>query len=446
VTGRGRSARLALLLGTVFAGPGEGADAPASAKPLFREFMGVCSHTIQFKPDLYAPACRAVRDYHPLDWDTGDDTGFSPPFPFARNGVDWRKVYGSWRAAGYETDVSLMFDNRPAKSWKDLRADAHAYGRSFARAFGPSSASKLVASAEIGNEPGLYDDDAYRTLFRSMAEGLREGDPGLKISPCAITTGKSERYAKSVDCLRGLEGLYDFLNIHSYAEVEGYPTWRRSYPEDPKIDYLRRVAQLIEWRDRNAPGKEVRVTEFGWDAATKPAPASGTFSKWTGSTETEQARYLVRSFLLFSKLDVTRAYIFFFDDKDGPQVHGSSGLTRNGRPKPAYYAVAHLFKLLGDYRFRRVVEEKPGNVFVYEYVHGGDPSRRTWAVWSPTGTGRRGRIELSVDGMKLLGAQRTPLAAGEAPAERLAVRGGTVSIAFDESPVFLSWEVKSPTK
>ena len=89
MTGRRRSARMALLLGTLFASPGEAADAPASAKPLFREFMGVCGHTIQFKPDLYAPVCRAVRDYHPLDWDTGDDTSFSPPFPFARNGVDW---------------------------------------------------------------------------------------------------------------------------------------------------------------------------------------------------------------------------------------------------------------------------------------------------------------------------------------------------------------------
>ena len=114
--------------------------------------------------------------------------------------------------------------------------------RSFAKAFGPSSSSKLVASAEIGNEPGHYDDDTYRAFFRNMAEGLREGDPKLKIGTCALTTGKSEQYAKSVDCVQGLEGLYDFLNIHTYAEVEGYPTWRRSYPEDPKIDYLRRVA------------------------------------------------------------------------------------------------------------------------------------------------------------------------------------------------------------
>jgi hypothetical protein len=437
---------LALLFAAAFSTRADGADAPAPEKPLFREFMGLCGHTIQFKPALYAPVCRAVRDYHPLDWDTGDDTGFTPPFPSARNGVDWKQVYGSWKAAGYETEVSIMFDNLPMKSWKDLPRDARAYGRSFAKAFGYSSALKLVSAAEIGNEPGLYDDDTYRTLFRNMAGGVREGDAKLKIGPCAVTTGKSERYARSVECLRGLERSYDFLNIHTYAEVEGYPTWRRSYPEDPKIDYLVRVKRLIEWRDRNAPGKDVRVTEFGWDASTKAAPVSGTFARWMGSTETEQARYLVRSFLLFSKLDVSRAYIFFFDDKDEPQVHGSSGLTRNGRPKPAFHAVAHLFKTLGDYRFRRVVEEKPGEVFVYEYVHGDDANRRIWAVWSPTGTDRRERIELGADRMTLVGAERMPLAAIETPAESPKMRGGTISINYGESPVFVRWDARPPAK
>jgi serine/threonine-protein kinase ATR len=140
-----------------------------------------------------------------------------------------------------------------------------------------------------------------------------------------------------------VEGAFDFLNFHIYAEVEGYPTWRRSYPEDPKFDDVLRVNQLIEWRDRNAPGKDVRVTEFGWNASTKAAPSSVRSAKWTGLTEAEQAGYLVRSFLLFSKLDVSRVYIFF-DEQDEPQVHGSSGLTRNERSKPAFDAVAKCSK------------------------------------------------------------------------------------------------------
>ena len=88
--------------------------------------------------------------------------------------MDWSQVYGSWKAAGYETDVCLMETNLPAKSWKDLPKDAAAYGRAFAKAFGPSSVSKLVAAVEVGNEPGDYDDATYRALFQNMAAGLRE--------------------------------------------------------------------------------------------------------------------------------------------------------------------------------------------------------------------------------------------------------------------------------
>ena len=39
--------------------------APAQAKepaPLFREFVGLNGHTVNFKPDLYQPVCRVVRD------------------------------------------------------------------------------------------------------------------------------------------------------------------------------------------------------------------------------------------------------------------------------------------------------------------------------------------------------------------------------------------------
>jgi hypothetical protein len=143
--------------------------------------------------------------------------------------------------------------------------------------------------------------------------------------------------------------------------------------------------------------------------------------------------------LLFSKYDVTRAYIFFFDDKDEPQIHGSSGLTRNGRPKPAFHAVAHLKKTLADYRFRRVVDEIPGRVFVYEYVHGDDATRRIWAIWSPTGNGKRGPIELRTEGMRLLDATRMPLTNGDGPNEHPVVREETVSVECTESPVFLRW-------
>jgi len=412
--------------------------AGTNASPLFRDFMGLNVHTVAFRPELYKPVCRLVRDYHGLDWDLGQDSSYAPRFPLARNQVDWEELYGGWKRAGYATDVCVMFDNFPAKDWKDLPGDAYAYGLTFARFFGPSGTQKLAEAVEIGNEPGQYDDATYRAVFEHMARGARQGDPKLKLATCAMTAGPSQRYAKSLSCVKGLESLYDVISVHTYALVEGYPTWRRSYPEDPSIEYLKDVKDVQDWRDANAPGKEVWVTEFGWDASTKPAPATGDFSRWIGSTETQQAQYLVRSFLVFAAMGVDRAFIFFFNDEDEPQFHGSSGLTRNYRPKPSFYAVAHLYRTLGDYRFAHAVVQQPGDLYVYEFQRGDDEKERAWAAWSPTGSGRTHDMAVPAPPGMIVRAERMPLKEG--PAETVAWRtapDGKVRLAVGESPVYL---------
>jgi hypothetical protein len=407
-------------------------------KPVMGEFMGLNGHTVQFKPALYARVCRKVRDYHSFEWDMGPDTDFTPRFPKARNGVDWEQVYGSWKKAGFETDVCIMFNNTPPDSWKDLSRDARAYGLAFARAFGPSSARRTVTSAEIGNEPGKYDDGKYRALFEGLAGGLREGDPKLKILTCNMTAGKSGPYEKSVECVRGLEALYDALNIHTYSIAEGWPAWRRSYPEDPAVNFLKPVERLIAWRDQNARGKEVWITEFGWDASTQPPPAEGEASKWKGNVSDEkQAQYLVRSFLLFSAMDVARAYLYFFNDADRPSFHASSGVTRNFEPKPSFHAVAHLHRALGEYRFARIQEAKEGELCAYEYVHGSNPRRKVLALWSPTGSDRKCAVEIPIGRGRLLRAERMALASGEVPPVEVSVREGRASVTLEESPLFL---------
>ena len=188
-----------------------GSRAAEKPRPLMRDFIGLCGHTVQFKPELYAPVTRLVRDYHPMKWDFGDDTSYAPKFPFARNNVDWSAVYGSWQKAGYRAHASLMFDDIAPGEWKDLPRDAFDYGKAFASSFGA-----LLDAAEIGNEPGKYDDATYRTLFEAMARGIRAGDPKMRIATCATNLWKSGAYSKSVDCLAGLESLYDVMNFHTY--------------------------------------------------------------------------------------------------------------------------------------------------------------------------------------------------------------------------------------
>ena len=407
--------------------------------PAMRDFIGICGHTIGFKPELYKQVCRLVRDYHPMGWDLGDDSDYKTTFPMARNQVSWKDIYGSWRKSGFDTDVSLMFEGIKQKSWKDIPRDAFAYGQAFATYFGPS-ANHLVDAVEIGNEPGNWDDSSYRVMFENMAKGVRAGDPKLRIVTCAADAVKSGGYMKALSCVKGLEDLYDVINVHTYAMVENWPTWRRSFPEDAKLlDYLTRPQAIIDWRNANAPKKEIWITEFGYDSTTKPNLKTGDFKNWVGVTDTQMAQWLVRSFLVFSKMAIDRAYIYFFDDKDEPQLHGSSGLTRNFQPKPAFYAVGHLYRTLGDYRFSKVVLEQAGERRIYEYQHVSDPKKVIWAVWSPTG------VQRSEDGIvtglpgEVVKAERMPLATGEeaAAATFTAKPNHAVGVTISESPVFL---------
>ncbi len=407
-------------------------------KPLFRDFMGINGHTVQFRPNLYAATCRLVRDYHSFSWDVGDETHYWPQFPFARNRVNWEEVYGSWKREGFEINVSIMFNGISFEQWTDLERDANTYGFAFARFFGPNSELNLVTSVEIGNEPGHYDDATYRKLFENMARGLRVGDPKIKILTCNMTTEKSDRYARSLESLRGLESLYDVISIHVYAAVEGWPTWRRSFPEDPGIDYLKTIENVIAWRDHNAKGKEIWITEFGWDASTKRPPAEGDFAGWEDVSDLQQAQYIVRSFLVFSRMAVDRAYIYFFNDSDEPHVHGSSGLTRNFQPKPSFYAVSHLYRIMGNYRFQRVITEKTDELYIYEFAHEDDPDRRVLAIWSPTEAGREDIARVPLNGGEVLGATRTSLTADSSSSVVIETDGDYMEIKYGESPVFVS--------
>ena len=412
-----------------------GSAAPA---PTMAEFIGINGHTVQFKPELYAPVARQVRDYHPVEWDLGTDPSKPPPWPAAKNRVDWNTVYGGWRQHGFTINACLMFESVARERWTRVPAQARAYGRQFAKAFGPDGLWPHVASVEIGNEPGTWTDRDYRELLGAMAQGLREGDPRLAIATCALTAGPSHRYAKSVTCLDGVHPLIDVLTVHSYPELEGWPTWRRSHPEDPALKrFLPDILDLCAWRDKHMPDTPVWVTEFGYDSSTRPAPASGDFKQWVGVSDQQQAQWLVRATLVLSSLPVERAFVYFFNDKDEPQVHGASGLTRNFQPKPAYHAMAHLRRALGAFRFAEVLREEPGRVRIQSYR---GSNETVWVAWSPTGNGRSITVELPPGPGRLTRLERMPFTAGPVPElPRPDTSRGPIRVTLDESPLYLFW-------
>ncbi len=437
-----RTSQAALVLAASCSLPSSEALAQR-ARPVMRDFMGLCVHTVLFDAEAYTSIVRRVRDYHGVQWDLGEDTDHQPAWPLARNGVNWDQLYGGWTDLGYEVLVSLMFDSLPPETWPDLATDAQAYGRSFAAYFG-STGQGTVSAVEIGNEPTQWDDAQYRALFESAAQGVRAGDPAMRIATCAAQAGPSDTYSKGLDSLAGLESLYDIINVHAYALVDGWPTWRRSYPEDPGIDFLDRLRAIIAWRDANAPGKEIWLTEFGWDASTQEPDPDGGFAQWEDVSDLEQARYIVRAWLVFAAMDLDRAYLYWFDDDDAPQLHGSSGLTRGGVPKPSFHAVAHLQATLGALRFDRAVQQEEGQAYVYAFVDPANPDREVWAAWSPTGADREVAVTLAIEGWRLDGAERMPAEGGPAPSAAVEILPEGARFLVGESPTYL-WLTRAPS-
>jgi len=422
------------------------AEAPApreATRPLIRDFMGLNVHTVQFKPALYAPVCRLLRDYHPMEWDVGKDTSHPTTFPMAINRVDWGALYGVWTKAGYDVDACLMFDPLASEKWKDPSADARAYGEAFARFFGPTNGRGWVSSAEVGNEPSKYTDAQYRVIFEAMARGLRAGDPKLKIATCAVMTGKPDQWSKPLTAIEGLESCYDVLNVHSYPFKDKWPTWRRSYPEDPSIRFVKDINDVIGWRDAHAAGKQVWLTEFGYDSATKPPASDGPWKQWVGVTDEQQAQYIVRAFLTLSATQLDRAYLYFFNDQDEPQLHGASGITRNFQPKPSYYAMAQLYKNLGEFRYVRAIVRSDGDLYCFEYQKPAGDSKaaeRVFVAWSPTGATEdepRKKLLPIAHGADIYRAQKmAPTSDNPQPLE-WKVSGGGVEVEVGQSPVYL---------
>ncbi len=428
----------------------------AAPKPLMRDFMGINAHTFQFDPKLYAPLCRLVRDYHPFGWDVNGDTATPVAYPHARmpinwedksgrwksfNGrVDWKQLYSSWQTHGWEIDACIQFDGFKPERWKDPARDAYLYGKTFAEYFGPSGPHKLVTSIEIGNEPEgdkRYSDEQYMTIFRNMAQGVRDGDPKLTILTCtASANAEGDAWAKAVDLFRDTPELYDVINVHKYARIKGWPTFERTFPEDAQLNYLQIVQNTIDWRDRHAPDKRVWITEFGYDSSTQTPAPTGNMAKWKGVTDTQQAQWIVRSFLCFAAMDLDRAYLYWFNDGDWPSVHASSGVTRYYQPKPSYFAMRHLYQSLGDYRFQRVVQRGDGQPHVFEFVKGSDAGDVVWAVWSATGDDRTVEVPLTLPG-RAVKAQRMPMKDGPAAAVRLAPGATSVKLSVGESPIYI---------
>jgi len=416
---------------------------PVTGRPEMVDLIGVNIHAgaiYQNAPlpgtySLYSPVTALLRDYHPMNWDV-TDTSDSTNFPYDKwNWINWSTLYGQFTSRGFAINACVQVDQFGDGQWDDAADDAYAYGAAFASAFGPTYGSGVVSSVQIGNEPANMSDQLYITVFENMAEGIRDTDSALMIVTCNVQNSPSGTYHKSIDLFDGLEDLVDAYATHTYPMVTGWPDYTRSYPEDPDISYVVDVQRVIDWRDANDSTAEMWITEFGYDSSSET---------WSGNvTRTQQAQWLTRSFLVWSALDMDRAYMYYYNDDDTPSYHACSGLTVDYSPKPAYWAQKHLQETLGEYHFRQIICRDRGDLYVYAYEHESDPTDIIWVIWSPTGTDRTTQVTLDDLPGTPQWCERMPTADGDPPSVTWqTIDSDSISLLATESPAYLNMTVE----
>jgi hypothetical protein len=284
---------------------------------------------------------------------------------------------------------------------------------------------------ELGNEPGLLDDATYLRIFAAMAAGIREGNSRLKIATCNTEAGSSDRYWKGADIFKPHLNSIDVLRIHRYAIKDGWPTWRRSYPEDSSVPFLSKIQEMINWRDREASGREMWVSEFGWDCSTQKPDPKGDMAKFVSCSDDEQAMWLVRSCFLFAEMGIDKAFIYFFNDEDKPSFHACSGITRHFQPKPSYHALAWMLGHLADYRFARAIQKSEKDGYLFEFTAKNASEPKILAAWHAT----QENVPLDLRGATVARAEIMPLVAGDAPSAQ--TTPGATAIHAGTKPVLI---------
>ncbi len=136
--------------------------------------------------------------------------------------------------------------------------------------------------------------------------------------------------------------------------------------------------------------------------------------------------------IVLAALGVDRAYLYFFNDDDTPHVHGSSGLTRNFVPKPAFHAVAHLQRTLGDCRFVKTIREDAGG-HIHEFID--DAKRRVWVAWKPEAPAAA--LTLDIGKARIAKAERMPMSGGDAERVEVKIADGKATVDAAEAPIYL---------
>ncbi len=214
----------------------------------------------------------------------------------------------------------------------------------------------------------VYDGDQGRL---GPGYGVKAADPNMPVSITGVAYGLES--IKAITAAAG-RAPYDIINIHHYCFV--FDTrWNKRISVAPEwgglVELLR---DTVAWRDENAPGKPIWLTEFGWDSDPEACSEA--------VTEQEAANYLIRSMILAKEAGADKAFWFYLKDIDenGKGIFSTCGLFRNKNtlnpepppklvPKLTYWYYSTLMNYVGPTVFDGRVDMGNNTVYHYRFSH-----------------------------------------------------------------------------
>ena len=282
--------------------------------------------------------------------------------------------------------------------------------------FSPAAAAAM-SSAD-------YDGDQGRL---GGTFGVKSADPAAKLVLAGLAgAGASSDWLTNVTTYldgmrtwatahRGGSFPADVLNVHDYCfgpDPFGTKNPRPGVaPEACGIATA--LAGVVAYRDQHLPGKEVWLTEFGYD--TDPgsrlrAPAIG-----SADAQAVQGQWLVRTFLALMGSGIDRAFLFVSRDNctgsasacpnNDVQFSTSGVLTQKGdeQPKTAWYYLATVRARLGTMRYAGTAASGKPNLDIARFYDAA-ANKGAYVLWMATSDGSVSNgYALALPGADLIG-------------------------------------------
>ena len=265
--------------------------------------------------------------------------------------------------------------------------------------FSPAAAAAM-SSAD-------YDGDQGRL---GATFGIKNADPNGKLVMAGLAgAGASSDWLTNVttylDGMRAWAAAHrggsfpaDVINVHDYCfGPDPFGTTNPRPGLAPEACGLAgAVAGVVAYRDQHLPGKEVWLTEFGYD--TDPgsrlrAPAIG-----AADAQAVQGQWLVRSFLALLGSGIDRAFLFVSRDactgsaaacpNNAVQFSTSGVLTQKGdeQPKTAWYYLATMRARLGTMRYAGPSPSGTANISIARFYDAA-ANQGAYVAWLSTSDG-----------------------------------------------------------